>query len=161
MLFNQLLDLIYHSQYSLSNDDCDLFVNMLGDKTEFIISDTNNILETSLQSILTNFIQIKKNLIKYNFLKKDKLSISEFTIINKDYYNTFDVCHSLNIYKYLTLIYFLDDNSTIIFFNTHTIHPSKGDVIIFPTAWFFVYKIIKKNKKNNNIYIFNNVLKTF
>ena len=161
MLFNQLLDLVYQDQSLLSNDDCDLFVNMLGDKTEFIISDNNNILETSLESVLTNYIQTKNYLIKYNFLKKDGLIIGEFTIINKDYCNTFDVCHSLNVYKYLTIIYFLDDNSTIIFFNNHTIHPSKGNIIIFPIAWFFVYKIIKKNENNNNIYIFNNVLKTY
>ncbi|MFY7730990.1 MAG: hypothetical protein ACOVRN_15835 [Flavobacterium sp.] len=159
MLFNELRDLIYHAPSEILIDE---FLKLIDNKTECVLeSDKDVILETNLLTHLTYYIQTKNELMKHDFIKSTGLSIGQFTIINQFYNNTFDVCHSLNIYKYLMVIYFLDDNSTITFFNIHTFYPSKGDIVIFPIAWFFIYKILKKNENQNNIYIFNNVLKAY
>ena len=113
MLFNQLIDLIYHNESFISNDDCDLFINMIENKTEYTIIDNHSSLENSLLHVLIDYIHSKNSLIKYNFINTNRLIIGKFIIINKDYHNTFDVCHTLNIYKYLIIIYFLDNNSEI------------------------------------------------
>lgn len=187
MLFNELLDLTYHEPAMLSNEVCDLLLKIVGGNSTFIFPNnlkpsttTNNtytietehnitspeqlailhlLLENILLNDLTKYINIKNSLFKFKFICTERFRIGEFTILNQDFQNTFDVCHALNIYKYLMVIYFLDDNSKITFFNNHTIELNKGDVVIFPIAWFFVYKILKKNQNENNIYIFNNVLK--
>jgi len=169
MLFNQLIDLIYHAPQRLSNDLCESLLTILGDNTtEFTVKydEEHSQLAIVLEEVLTNdlqsFITTKNALISYSFVTLSGLNISEFIIINNDeYHNCFDVCHTLTIYKYLMVMYFLDDNSIITFFNTHDIHPKKGDVVIFPIAWFFVYKIAKKNKDIRNVYVYNNVLKQF
>ena len=54
----------------------------------------------------------------------------------------------------------LDDNSKITFFNNHIVHPNKGDLILFPCEWFFIYKVESINNKKNN-FIMNNVIKKF
>ena len=161
MLFNQLHELIYHNPLSISIEKCDQLLNILGDKGEITIPHENRILEKDLLVEFVNYYQSKNLLTNYELIKLHGINAGEFTIINKDFHNTFDVCHTLSIYKYLMVVYFLDDNSEIIFFNSYTLSPSKGDVIIFPVALFFVYKIIKKNEKNNNVYVFNNILKDF
>jgi hypothetical protein len=169
MLFNQLTNLIYHAPQRLSNELCESLLTILGDNiTEFTVkydeehSQLAILLEELLTNDLYNFITTKNALIPYSFVTLSDLCISEFTIINNDeYHNRFDVCHTLTIYKYLMVMYFLDDNSIVTFFNTHDIHPKKGDVVIFPIAWFFVYKNAKKNKDIRNVYLYNNVLKQY
>lgn len=159
MLFNELCDLIYHAPSGILTDE---FLKLIDNKTECVLeSDKDDILEKNLLIHLSYYFQTKNELMKHDFIKSTGISIGQFTIINRFYNNTFDVCHSLNIYKYLMVIYFLDDNSAITFFNIHTLYPSKDDIIIFPVAWFFIYKILKKNENQNNIYIFNNVLKAY
>jgi hypothetical protein len=161
MLFNQLLDLVYHSSSILTDELCESFIQNIGDSDEYILP-ISDIMEKILLNDLNNYNNTKNSLIEFKFLKINGLNIGEFIIINKDYENKFDVCNKLNIYKYLIVIYFLDDNSTIRFFSKmHEINPKKGDVVIFPIAWFFVYKILKKNPDLKNIYLFNNVLKEF
>ena len=189
MIFNQLCDLVYNIKSSLSFELCELLLKILGNNEILTIpnnvqpkpilnntftvnmvyepnssnqlSDINFLLENILKNDLTKYIEIKTSLIEFCFINSQNLNIGEFTIINKEYYNTFEVCHQLNIYKYLMVIYFLDDNSIITFFNTYILNPNKGDVIIFPIAWFFVYKITKKQQNLNNIYIFNNIIKRY
>lgn len=121
----------------------------------------NLFLEKVLQSDVQKYYIKNNNLTNnsYSLLNTSNININNFIIINTKYKNIFNVCHSLNVYKYLMIIYFLDDNSLITFFNNHILTPSKGDLVIFPVAWFFVYKITKKNEESNNIYIYNNVLK--
>jgi hypothetical protein len=164
MLFNQLLDLVYHSSSILTDELCDSLIKILGENTECSLQtgEITDVIEKILINNLNNYFYTKTSLIEFKFLKNSGLNIGDFIIINKDYENKFDVCHKLNIYKYLIVIYFLDDNSMIHFFSKmHEINPKKGDVVIFPIAWFFVYKILKKNPDLNNIYLFNNVLKEF
>jgi hypothetical protein len=124
----------------------------------------NFFLEKVLQSDVQKYYIKNNNLNNlinnnYSLVNTTNININNFIIINTKYQNNFDVCHSLNVYKYLMVIYFLDDNSIITFFNNHILTPNKGDLIIFPVAWFFVYKITKKNEETNNMYIYNNVLK--
>ncbi len=164
MLFNNLLDLVYHSSSALSNNFCDSLLNILGSDTELALppGDTFNNIEQILIYNLIDYINDKNALIEFKFVKHTNLKIGEFILINKEYDIKFDVCHKLNIYKYLLVVYFLDDNSLIRFFNdAHEISPKKGDIVIFPIAWFFIYKIIKNNPNMNNVYIFNIVLKDF
>jgi hypothetical protein len=163
MLFSNLLDLVYHSSSVLTYEICDFLTEKLGESTDSTLSSENeDVVEQILVKCLIDYIQNKNSLIEFKFIKSHGFKIGEFIIINKDYGIKFDVCHNLNIYKYLLVLYFLDDNSVIDFFNkSHEIHPKKGDVVIFPIAWFFVYKILKKNPDLKNIYLFNNVLKEF
>jgi hypothetical protein len=57
-------------------------------------------------------------------------------------------------------IVFLDNNSQVTFFNNYTFNPDKGDLILFPCEWFFIYKVESINNKKNN-FIMNNVIKKF
>jgi hypothetical protein len=95
----------------------------------------------------------------FNVVKQEIL-FNSFCIYTNNYIDKFDVNYEQSIYKYMISIIFLDDNSKITFFNNHIVHPNKGDLILFPCEWFFIYKVESINNKKNN-FIMNNVIKKF
>ena len=140
---------------------CEIEYNPSSPNKDKQLATINFLLENVIQYDLQRYYIKKHELTNnsYSLLNTSNVNINNFVIINKTYQNNFEVCHLINVYKYLMIIYFLDDNSIITFFDNHILKPNKGDLVIFPVAWFFVYKITKKDESCNNIYIYNNMLK--
>lgn len=170
MLFNNLLDLIHINQKCFNTNSCDI-INEYICKNSIIdskpIDDINELkshidnLELVLcETIGTYYLKFSNKCDDFNIIKEEML-FNQFCIYTNNYVDTFDVNYELSFYKYMICIIFLDDNSKITFFNNHIIYPSKGDLIIFPCEWFFIYRLESINSDKKNNIILNNIIKRF
>jgi hypothetical protein len=169
MLFNNFLDLIFVNKKCFDISCCNI-INEYIDYNN--ISDFKIIDESTDLSIFVNNLEIIlcKTIGKYYMsfadicdgfnVVKQEILFNSFCIYTNNYIDKFDVNYEQSIYKYMISIIFLDDNSKITFFNNHIVHPNKGDLILFPSEWFFIYKVESINNKKNN-FIMNNVIKKF
>jgi hypothetical protein len=106
------------------------------------------------------YIKFANKCDNFNIIK-EKMLFNPFCIYTNNYIDEFDVNYDKSLYKYMISIIFLDDNSKITFFNEHILYPAKGDLILFPCEWFFIYKIEQINNDIKNNIILNNVIKKF
>ena len=169
MLFNNFLDLIFVNKKCFDISCCNI-INEYIDYNN--ISDFKIIDESTDLSIFVNNLEIIlcKTIGKYYMsfadicdgfnVVKQEILFNSFCIYTNNYIDKFDVNYEQSIYKYMISIIVLDDNSKITFFNNHIVHPNKGDLILFPSEWFFIYKVESINNKKNN-FIMNNVIKKF
>jgi hypothetical protein len=148
MLFNNLKDLIL-KENCINSDFCKL-----------LLTNSINNYQNVLDKIITLFIC---KYIEYFNNKCDNYPVitNNYGITNYQLYfgnfdnNLFEVSNMF--YKYFICIIFLDNYSKITFFEDYYIYPSQGDIVIFPSTWFFIYNITSSSN-SINYFIVNNIL---
>jgi hypothetical protein len=170
MLFNNLQDLIFINNNCFDISYCDVINNYIykNNIVTFTLDNIDNEFTTLINNLETVLCEaIGKYYLKFdgkcdNFnIIKEKMLFNSFCIYTNNYIDLFDVNYDLLVYKYMICIVFLDNNSQVTFFNNYTYNPDKGDLILFPCEWFFIYKIESINKDTKNNFILNNIIKKF
>jgi hypothetical protein len=170
MLFDNFQDLIFINKNCVNISCCNA-INEYISKNNIIdyktIDESSELsifidnLETILcETIGSYYLKFKNKCDGFNIIKEEML-FNQFCIYTNNYIDLFDVNYDLSIYKYMICIIFLDDNSQVTFFNNHIFYPNKGDLMLFPCEWFFIYKIESINKNIKNNIILNNIIKKF
>ena len=170
MLFNNFIDLIFVNEKCFDVSCCDIINKYIIDNN---LPDTKMIDETSelstfvekIETILCDtigkyYINFANKCDGFNVVKEEML-FNPFCIYTNNYIDLFEVNYEQSIFKYMICIIFLDDNSKITFFNNHVLQPNKGDLMLFPCEWFFIYKLEPVNKDIKNNIILNNIIKKF
>lgn len=148
MIFNNLLNLIY-CEKAIDNNICN-----------DIISDNKvdkhfNKLEVTIIILLCKYFKNLKNICDNHSIITYQYGLSEYKIYFGNYTESFSILNK--IYKYIICILFLDDNSEIVFFNNCIKYPKTGELLLFPSSWFFIFKIRPKNN-NKNTFVINNII---
>jgi hypothetical protein len=170
MLFNNLLDLIFVNEKCVDASCCDIINKYIIDNN---ISDSKMIDESNELYTFVEKIEIilGETIGKYYLsfankcdglnVVKEEMLFNQFCIYTNNYIDLFDVNYEQSVYKYMICILFLDDNSKITFLNNHILYPNKGDLILFPCEWFFIYNLEPVNKDIKNNIILNNIIKIY
>lgn len=170
MLFNNFKDLIFVNKNCLDISYCDAINECINKNNiiDFKVLDESSsdlsIFINKLELILCDtigkyYISFSDSCDGFNVVKQEMM-FNPFCIYTNNYIDLFDVNYEQSIYKYMISIIFLDNDSKITFLNDHILYPSKGDLILFPCEWFFIYKVESINN-NKNKFILNNIIKKF
>jgi hypothetical protein len=170
MLFNNFLDLICVNEKCVDTSCCDIineYINNNNITDSKIIDETteisryiNNLEIILCETIGKYYMSFVNKCDGFNVVKQEML-FNSFCIYTNNSVDLFDVNYEQSVYKYMICIIFLDNNSKITFYNNHIIYPNKGDLILFPCEWFFIYKLEPVNNNIKNNIILNNIIKKF
>lgn len=147
LLFNNLTDLIYIEKIF---SDKLMLNNITPQDTQFL----DNVIKSEIKNYKIKIL----NIFKENCVIPNSFFLNQYTIRSGTYKDIFEVSLDTNnnYYKYFVCVIFLDNNS-IIKINNKIYEAKIGEIYIFPSAWFFIYEISKKNNSENR-YITNNII---